>query len=1432
MGRLLPSSTLPAMLGEPGTVTMPHVQRRVRCPVGRDLRAALSRTGPVGHTPERQQGTASKGRRVGCVVEDLHKGADGVGPQRNVRTVVTEQQHADDHTARLEYVTRAVRDWKAQLFDATGNNRLLFYRELRKGTLKLTDVDADEAAAMLQGRKVRLSRVFPDSPSNPRGHSDALARARTIHKAAITNFEERGIETLFLARGMATWTTEDTKATPSAPVLLRPVQLTPTSAAEADFDLELHGDWEVSATLLHYLATKHGAHIDGTALLEAHLDEDGVDADELFADLVAQMSEVPDFAVDQALIVGNFQYQKLPMVRDIEESIDQIAEHDLLAAVAQAPEAKVAVTELGQREVDASLPDYIPPADEYLIVDADSSQNHALNAAIAGQPLVIQGPPGTGKSQTISNLIAALTARGKKVLFVAEKRAAIDAVTKRLRTAGLGNLVLDLHGGVTSKRQLAEDIARSLDDIGRIPEVRNDDRDHALVAARDALTAHAKAMHAERKPWGVSVWDVQKQLLGMDEPAFEVQFVGEHLQSLTAEVVRTVREHLGEWAHLSAPFVDGSSPWAGATIRTAEDAERVLTLAGQLANDLVPAARTRLDAVLADTGVRPPGDVPGWEPLLAHLDAVAEAGRTFEAEVWQADLDALVTALQPAAGGWWKRASAPMFDGDYRRAKRTLRELHRGEDKVAPATLHEQASHVRDLAGQWQRLAGSGAPHAPETLADATAAYVKMTQTVAELERIAGGDVLSRRRVDDLDGVLRRLIADQSNLVRLPRVLELEASLEALRLTKLLQLVRDRQLPAGELVDTFTYSWLASIRNHAAIRDPALSAFDGALQTRRQADYITYDEEHLEHTAPRVLRRVAEAAVAACSAHPDQHDLVKAQARKKRGHLTLRRLFEQAPDVLTALRPCWVMSPLVVAQTLPARQIFDVVIFDEASQVLPADAVSALLRAPQAIVAGDRRQLPPTTFFAGGDDTYDDEDGEDAADGLELTRGFESILDQLSTFLRDYYLTWHYRSRDERLIAFSNHKIYDSGLTTFPGARIDGCLSYVAVPHRSGAPIDTASNPDEVARVVDLMVDHARRRPDESLGVIAMGQHHAGRIDAALRQRLGEEADPHLEAFFDETSEERPFIKNIERVQGDERDAIILTTGYAKNADGKLRYNFGALNNEGGERRLNVAVTRAKQRLIVVSSFNYVDMGSYTGSAQGVLLLRDYLHFAYSGGEDLQGAERNTPLNPFERDVKHRLEQRDLTVCPQYGSSKYRIDFAIPHPADPGCMVLAVEADGASYHNTPTARDRDRLRQQVLESRGWIFHRIWSTDWFNDPESEADKVLAAFEAAVAAVDAGEATGMRAAAPDEDDIDVEYEWEYEQPERNGSRPPLPYGPPITQYEHRQLVALAKWIQSDTLLRTEDQLLSEMMDELGFQKRGKRIVDSLLAAIRAS
>jgi very-short-patch-repair endonuclease len=543
-----------------------------------------------------------------------------------------------------------------------------------------------------------------------------------------------------------------------------------------------------------------------------------------------------------------------------------------------------------------------------------------------------------------------------------------------------------------------------------------------------------------------------------------------------------------------------------------------------------------------------------------------------------------------------------------------------------------------------------------------------------------------------------------------------------------------------------------------------------------------------------------------------------------------RDFVHYAADVLLALKPCWAMSPLVVSQLLPAKPYFDVVIFDEASQITPADAATSILRGKQLVVAGDDKQLPPTAFFTSGsaddDSAYEDEDPALMAG----TGGFESILDATGPLLAFRTLTWHYRSRDERLIAFSNEHIYQRMLTTFPGADHNRVLNYVPAAWSPAA--DSNSPGPEVEKVVDLIFEHAQTRPEESLGVITMGIRHANRIEESLRKRLHEAPTlaRQLAHFFDEDREERFFVKNIERVQGDERDAIVLSVGYGKNERGDLPYRFGPLLPEGGERRLNVAVTRAKNRLTLVSSFSSNDMAPDRSSARGVQLLRQYLQYVESGGANLgEHSQFEHPLNPFEVDVLDTLTSRGLKLTPQYGASGYRIDFAVSHPEQPGRHVLAIECDGASYHSSQSARDRDRLRQEQLERLGWRFHRIWSTDWFRNKESAADRAVMAYEQSLADVEDQEAPGplLQVDAEDPTIRDVQ---RLPSPVRNAALNPyvLP-GQPIGSYTDHELECLARWIRSDDLLRTEDELLDEMMRELGFQRRGKNVVARLSEAI---
>ena len=554
---------------------------------------------------------------------------------------------------------------------------------------------------------------------------------------------------------------------------------------------------------------------------------------------------------------------------------------------------------------------------------------------------------------------------------------------------------------------------------------------------------------------------------------------------------------------------------------------------------------------------------------------------------------------------------------------------------------------------------------------------------------------------------------------------------------------------------------------------------------------------------------------------------MRREAAKSTRHIPIRRLFQQAPHVLTALRPCWVMSPLLVAELIPAdSDLFDVVIFDEASQIPPAEAIGVLARAPQVVVAGDDRQLPPTSFF--GRQSATDENAGDEEMDTALTQNIESILDVVkATPIREELLRWHYRSRDARLIAFSNSNIYGEALTAFPGINTSSPILHHLVDAQPMPGRRHTSHPDEVSKVIDLVLDQAREHPEESLGVIAFGSDHANNIEDTLRRKLRELGEHSLDDFFSEEAQERFFVKNIERVQGDERDVIILSVGYHKAADGSLPYRFGPLNQQGGERRLNVAITRARSRIHLVSSFSHHDMEPGKSEARGVELLRQYLEFADSGGIHLEETAREAPLNAFELDVMNRLSNRGIPVIPQYGVAGYRIDFACQHPDYPGRMVLAVEADGASYHSAYTARERDRLRQENLENKGWRFHRIWSTAWFRNRDIEVEKVFKAWQQACSDFDPSGLVHplLPTVEPRREALD-------NIPPAIDTRDPSPPvfpGMPIKEYSPEELVALVRWINSDTLLRTDDDMHKEMRSHLGFKRGGSRINPAIQQAI---
>ena len=446
------------------------------------------------------------------------------------------------------------------------------------------------------------------------------------------------------------------------------------------------------------------------------------------------------------------------------------------------------------------------------------------------------------------------------------------------------------------------------------------------------------------------------------------------------------------------------------------------------------------------------------------------------------------------------------------------------------------------------------------------------------------------------------------------------------------------------------------------------------------------------------------------------------EGQKKRKQKSIRNLFKETGEVVQIIKPCFLMSPLSVSTFLNGNNIqFDTVIFDEASQMFPQDAICAIYRGKQLIVVGDSNQMPPSNFFNSSVEfDYNDEETEDITD-------FESILDLCSTTLPQVRLKWHYRSRYEQLIRFSNKNFYDNSLITFPSSTIEHEDVGVDYYHVDGIfDRDSHTNQKEAELIVDMIYKHIEKYPDRSLGVVAFSVAQQNLIDEVLSWRRLENYSKEWFFEYKDTNREPFFIKNLETVHGDERDTIIFSVAYGFDKQGRFLYNFGPLNRVGGERRLNVAVTRAKHNIKLVASIHSTDIDLKRTSAEGVRLLREYLDYAENGSVAL---ERNLSVNPFddfdsefEMEVCDFLREHGFIVDAQVGCSGFRIDLGLRKP-NSSEYVLAIECDGATYHSSKNARDRDRLRQEILEGMGWKFYRIWSTEWFKNTVIEKRKLL-------------------------------------------------------------------------------------------------------------
>ncbi len=1213
--------------------------------------------------------------------------------------------------------------WRAQLTEVGGPNALLWYRELALGTLSFTSAHPAGVAKILAGRSVRLSDVV----RSPEAYADACRRARAIRRSAHRLERERGLRACYLAIGMATWEVPATyPGPPAAPVLLRRANLLPVDVSETDFLIDFEPGYVANPVLLNYLRSTRGVDLNPDDLTAAARNGSPEGAYNL---LRRACEGIEGFQVRPSLVVSTFSTVKSAAINDLAEAQD-FAAHSVIAALAGDPEALTAVG------AQAPPPDDDPDLHaERIVVDADATQQAAVDAVAAGSHLVIHGPPGTGKSQTAVNLVSTLAAQGRRVLLVSERRSAIETVIRRLDDVGLRDLVLDPWEPDSLDRlqrtlQNASTLEATCDETEFVPP--------ALVSAREQLVQHQHAMHAPREPWGVSVDEAQTRISELaalpSPPHSRVRLVGTHLHAIPAERLEEVRSRLVALAEQGAWSTEpGDDPWYRARVVGEDQTRRVRVLVEHLAGGGLEAYRQRVGDLAAQVGLKRPRTVLDADHQLDLMGRVFRTLEVFRPGVYETPLDQLVGAT--ARRGSERDIRMSLMER--RRLRAQAKELLR--PGPPPRDLHGVLVRAADQKQQWRERSGPGSvPSAPADVLDVEREHEEFREEIewltARLESTPEGGDLIHTDFDDLQKRLEGLAAAGDRLTAAARTVNECDALRREHLGPLLDDFADHRLPVERVPHELDFVWWCSVLDEIKSRDPSYGAHDAAGLHRARATFEEADRAHLAATAQRVAEETQARIHQAVNDFPEQ---VKVLSSLQSGPgAAWRSLLGAAPEVLTIARPCWVMSPYEVASLVPPGLWFDVVIFDEGSQLLTASAISAISRADQVVVLGDTKQQPPAPFQVSGDE---------ATSGP----GGTSLLDSLLPLVPNHTLTWHYRSADERLIAFANAQAYQGELITVPQPVLESPVRLEVVPEAQG---NGQTSPQEVGRVVALVRNHLAHAPDQSVAVVAFTTQHAEAIEAALRKACRD--DEALAAAF--TADEPLEVWTSEAAQGQERDAVLVSVGAGRDERGAVTHRFGPLGEECGERRLTVAITRARKRLTVISSVAASDLEPNKLRSRGGQMLRDLL--VYAAGEQgervaadpkagvsrVGGRRRRTastgsvldrplhpaagaPVSPVVADLATRLRSKGLVVHENYGRSVLPVDLVVADAARPHEPLVAVETDGPGLGSVRGVRVRDRLRPARLRELGWAYERVWTVDVFRDPARDVARIQSLVE---------------------------------------------------------------------------------------------------------
>jgi len=1334
--------------------------------------------------------------------------------------------------------TQAIGFLKEKLIDTSKRNRLINspLGKDRGKHLDIVDERSDEVFKLLayQQKKMRfdasadgyeepdiIENIYVPDPDPPRDrHTDLKLQTRltkeALHKRLLQLYrdsnsavEEQGANPLFLALGFVRWfESTSSQIERFAPLILLPVELLrdgvkdnfkvcirdedlgPNHSFDAflksDFDIKLppwpdHQDWLPS---------------------------------EYFHQVTNTINSRENWVVyADAIQLGFYSSGKFLMSKDLDlAQPSDIMEHLLCGGFSNAAPLFDSEENLDER--------YVNPGDLGHIMEADSSQTRVIAAARDGRNMVVQGPPGTGKSQTIANIIAVSVRDNQKVLFVAEKRAALDVVYDRLKSCGLGPLCLEMHSTKAQKKLVYDELGKTLE-LG--PPVVGDQSEYdRLKAVRDELNHLSSQLHQVDEKSGETPYHVIGQLtklLSQDDfsrPDFQI----EELAVWDQDKTEASRQEVENLATLTQEFgPEHFHPWRGMNrkmnpmdrsrlhdllVRLQEEISALNTDFNEASKALSIESHGGLNQVhKALFLIQSMGSRPKEVDTLLQVKGVTEYAtnlqRLFEDIVEQKkirkELEKSVTSeafnrdwsLQHREITNKKSSFFRFFSGAYRSAIKQIKAVSKNFPKSTADQLklldsliaHRSQIHEIDERRALGEIVVGPLWQGWKT--DVSAALASVTWINEQSEILGSADLLIKQmrqwpKTADPDEIHTKLTNDiQVVEERWAEVTQLcsmnvqqafgEDSIQSVPLLDMIEHVsvwiKDPEgqeawlqlydtanavcerglneirirLGNGELTselacDTFDYLRAEAVYKRFEVIYPNLNKINGRERSALIEQFKDLDVAPLHLSSQEIM-------AAHYHSIPDgtrgKMGLLRGEVKKKTRHMPLRKLLSEVGDAVQTIKPVFLMSPLSVAQYLDPHGLqFDLLLIDEASQVRPADAIGAVMRSKRTIIVGDQKQLPPTSFFERLVNTDEESDADQIEDVIaEQVKDMESILALCEARgMPGCMLRWHYRSQHQSLIAVSNQQFYGNKLVCPPSplsntTKLGLSFEYVGGTYRRGS--GKSDNPEEATAVMNAVLIHARTRPNESLGVVAMSQSQQTTIQNEAE--LMRAKYPELNAFCSETKENPFFVKNLETVQGDERDVIFISIGYGRTKDGRLAQNFGPVSNEGGERRLNVLFTRAKKRCRVFASVKHTDIQHEKARHRGPYMLKTFLKYAETGEMDVPVITGREPDSPFEEAVASAIMGYGYEVDFQVGSDGFLIDLAVRDPHSEGAYILAIECDGARYHSSYWARERDRMRQTLLEGKGWTFHRIWSTDWFNNPETETQKAVEAIRKA-------------------------------------------------------------------------------------------------------